>query len=483
MVSNNDVASRLSRLKQGCPPRVLDLFSGAGGISLGFRTAAFEIAGAVEVDPVAAETHSNNFESVCLVADITELDPTHCLYALGPDSASAPVDVLVGGPPCQAFARIGRAKLRHLGQTPTAYLEDSRAELFKYFLKFVATLNPLSVLIENVPDMMNYGSRNIAEEICLHLGKIGYQACYSCMNAAEYGVPQHRERVFILGFSKETGIVPQFPIPTHHTDMPSGYVHARQAALNRAAADTHRNSYAVVDLPFNTKPTPTVTEALGDIPPIDARALIRNRQLKKGRRDLTIPIEYAKDPQCGSYAELMRGWKGYETNGTVTAHVIRYLPRDHNLFAMMVEGEQYPEIHKKAEQLLVVKVRQLLQRAHSESASVELYDAIRKATVPPYDPNKFPNKWWKMESDKPSRTLTAHLGKDSYSHIHFDSKQARTISVREAARLQSFPDGFVFSGGMNSAFRQIGNAVPPLLSYRIASSIATSLGYEPGEIL
>src|SRR5690606_31098577 len=81
---------------------------------------------------------------------------------------------------------------------------------------------------------------------------------------------------------------------------------------------------------------------------------------------------------------------------------------------------------------------------------------------------KFPNKWRKMWRDQPARTLMAHLGKDSYSHIHYDSKQARTISVREAARLQSFPDGFRFSGTMNPAFKQIGNAVPPLLAKAIA---------------
>jgi len=87
---------------------------------------------------------------------------------------------------------------------------------------------------------------------------------------------------------------------------------------------------------------------------------------------------------------------------------------------------------------------------------------MRAEVVPPYDVGKFPNKWRKMEADAPARTLMAHIGKDTYSHIHFDSAQARTISVREAARLQSFPDGFRFCGTMNPAFRQIGNAVPPL---------------------
>jgi len=96
----------------------------------------------------------------------------------------------------------------------------------------------------------------------------------------------------------------------------------------------------------------------------------------------------------------------------------------------------------------------------------------RAEFVPPSDPGKFPNKWRKLAADEPSRTLMAHLGKDSYSHIHPEDAQARTISVREAARLQSFPDGFQFTGAMNAAFRQIGNAVPPLLAYRLAQHIA-----------
>jgi DNA (cytosine-5)-methyltransferase 1 len=96
--------------------------------------------------------------------------------------------------------------------------------------------------------------------------------------------------------------------------------------------------------------------------------------------------------------------------------------------------------------------------------------------VPPYDPGKFPNKWRKMEPDEPARTLMAHLGKDSYSHIHYDSDQARVLSVREAARLQSFPDGFKFSGTMNPAFRQIGNAVPPLLAHALAEPLLAAIG-------
>jgi len=100
---------------------------------------------------------------------------------------------------------------------------------------------------------------------------------------------------------------------------------------------------------------------------------------------------------------------------------------------------------------------------------------LRRSVIPPYDPGKFPNKWRKMCPDEPARTLMAHLGKDGYSHIHYDSAQARTVSVREAARLQSFPDGFRFCGTMNPAFRQIGNAVPPLLAKALGDEMMRAL--------
>ena len=109
------------------------------------------------------------------------------------------------------------------------------------------------------------------------------------------------------------------------------------------------------------------------------------------------------------------------------------------------------------------------------SLSASESEELRKAIVPPYPLDSFPNRWWKLKKDYPSRTLMAHIGKDTYSHIHYDSDQARVISVREAARLQSFPDGFRFCGAMNSAYKQIGNAVPPLLAQRLAEVMLTAI--------
>ncbi len=109
------------------------------------------------------------------------------------------------------------------------------------------------------------------------------------------------------------------------------------------------------------------------------------------------------------------------------------------------------------------------------SQQIGEWQCLVAVIVPPYDPCKFANKWRKMHADRPARTLMAHLGKDGYTHIHYDSEQTRTISIREAARLQSFPDGFLFDSAMNPAFRQIGNAVPPLLAYAIATEVACTL--------
>jgi DNA (cytosine-5)-methyltransferase 1 len=171
----------------------------------------------------------------------------------------------------------------------------------------------------------------------------------------------------------------------------------------------------------------------------------------------------------------MRNWPGIEAPSVLLDHVIRYLPRVYDLFARLRPGDQYPDAFQLAEKVFARKLTELRRSGSAIKPESAAWRSLRAQIVPPYDPGKFPNKWRKMEPELPARTLMAHLGKDSYSHIHYDSQQARTISVREAARLQSFPDGFKFSGTMNPAFRQIGNAVPPLLAKAIAVELKSLL--------
>lgn len=219
----------------------------------------------------------------------------------------------------------------------------------------------------------------------------------------------------------------------------------------------------------------TAEQALADLPPIQALDLLGDGKLRRGRKDPSERVEYVGGPST-DWSRLMRNWPGFETEGFTTGHVFRYLPRDYKFFRIMKPGWQYPEIWREVE-----RTRERLLRAMDESGLPAEERAIQKLKIEqewelPYDPDKFPNKWWKLYPDRPVRTLMAHLGKDGYSHVHFDEMQARTISVREAARLQSFPDGFLFSGSMNPAFKQIGNAVAPLMAYALAMGIRKCLG-------
>jgi DNA (cytosine-5)-methyltransferase 1 len=190
---------------------------------------------------------------------------------------------------------------------------------------------------------------------------------------------------------------------------------------------------------------------------------IRGASVKRGARRFTELLGYRESGKITPYQKAMRLWPGFESEGGVRDHMIRYLPRDHMLFAEMRQGAEYPEAHATA-----VRIAQREAKTRGIHEGSKAYAQLYASIVPPYDVSKFPNKWWKLRPDWPVRTLMAHIGKDTYSHIHWDAKQARTISVREAARLQSFPDGFVFQGAMNAAFRQIGNAVPPLMAASIA---------------
>jgi DNA (cytosine-5)-methyltransferase 1 len=140
----------------------------------------------------------------------------------------------------------------------------------------------------------------------------------------------------------------------------------------------------------------------------------------------------------------------------------------------MPNGSEYPAAHATAMLIWERRVREIEIHARRKLSADE-GEVLKRSIVPPYNVETFPNRWWKLRPDFPCRTLMAHMGKDTYSHIHYDSSQARVISVREAARLQSFPDGFRFCGTMNPAYRQIGNAVPPLVAQRLAETMLNAI--------
>jgi len=455
------LGGQLARIASFGAPRVLDLFAGAGGLSLGFQRAGFRIDGAVEIDPLAALTHARNFhpgdvERHGVARDITRTQPEE----LGLDA----VDVLVGGPPCQAYARVGRAKLREIADHPSAFKVDPRGNLYLRYLAWVSALRPLALLVENVPDILHYAHHNVIEEMVDALDGLGYDARYSLINSAFHGCPQMRDRVFLIAYRKELGAFVRFPRATRFLRLPRGYAGTRAVALKHVDR-SGAAGYVAADPGDASLPGPvTAREAIGDLPAVNGDAA------RRGPRRFSEILPYAAAEDFSAFTLMMRRWPGFPAGRGVYDHVIRALPRDVPIFRAMRAGAEYPEAHATA---CALAGREAARLGLCEGGAA--YDALFARMVPPYDVGKFPNRWWKLEPDQPVRTLMAHIGKDTYSHIHYDSKQARTISVREAARLQGFPDGFVFAGTMNPAFRQIGNAVPPLMAAAIADVMLAEL--------
>lgn len=463
------IQSKIARLRGGQPPRVLDLFSGCGGLSLGLQRAGCVSIGGVEIDEDAARSYQWNFHPASprhgIARDITKVDPAGLLRELGHELGD--VDILVGGPPCPAFTRVGRAKLRQVHAHPQAFLLDPRARLYESYLDFVRALQPVALLMENVPDILNWGGQNVGDDISAELGAIGYRACYTLLNAVHYGVPQMRERFILVAVHESMAQVFRFPPPRCQHELPRGYESSRNVAM-RLISEAGRESPYFQPTPersSSTRLAVTVRQAIGDLPVIDVNG---EAYRKRGARPVDRTVQCRPLKAGDDYLKSMRDWPGFSTEGTTTGHVTRCLTdRDHRIFARMPHGAEYPEAHRIALQLFEDKWR-------SRPVSRHVKEELMSEYVPPYDPGKYPNKWWKMIPDRPSRTLMAHLGKDGYSHIHYS--QHRVLTVREAARLQSFPDGFRFAGCMNSAFRQIGNAVPPVLAYALGQALLRQLG-------
>lgn len=447
-------------------PRVLDLFSGCGGLSQGFLSAGFGHFASIDIDPCAiavCEANHPSLSGLHICADVAAFSTKQSSRDLsGLFSGMMPPEdlVVVGGPPCQAYSSVGRGKLNSLG-ADRHHLVDHRGRLFESFISIAGALKAGCIVMENVPGSISYGGKNIPDLICRDLQRAGYVAQWTILNAADYGVPQIRERVFVIGIRSDLRLNPQWPAPTH-----------RPLAARDSASGSARKMYEsrTGKARFFVPPPPhaedselwvTVSDALSDLPVLRVSSVDRYRT-----NPLNLQIDYASAP-ASSFQSLMRA--SGDKSGT-TAHVYRNTPRDFSTFELMKPGDNYPAAVRLAESLLDAKCQAMgiSERVHSVQ-----YEATKRKIVPPYDTTKFLDKWCKLDPDKPSRTILAHLGVDTYSHIH--PWEPRGISVREAARLQSFPDDFQFWGSIKDAFTQIGNAVPPLLAAQIARSLASQI--------
>lgn len=432
-------------------PVVIDLFSGCGGLALGFQKAGFDIVGGVEIMPEACETVRNNIDhsmpDVHLNADICKLDEHVFDDRIGKEGC-----IVIGGPPCQAYSAAGKGKLKSLGKD-RVNTNDPRGYLFLEYLRFVYGLDAKAVIMENVPESTNYGGINIPQLVCDELEANGYKTFWTILNAADFGVPQLRERVFVVAVKEELEGI-ELPIPTNGN---IDYVTFNQRRMNKFK---NTNNFLMPRTASkDCAPWVSVEEAFSDLP-----VLMKTPYDRYSRSKLDVVREYKTSPQ-NQFQKEMRNWFDSDDKlSTVSANVYKNNKRDFPIFAQMMPGDNYLNASDIADRLFREEVR----RRDYDYDSTE-YNALKKSMVPPYDRTKFENKWKKLMNDKPSHTVPAHLEKDTYSHIH--PWEPRGISVREAARLQSFPDSFVFKCTMGNAYKQIGNAVPPLLAYAIAKCV------------
>jgi DNA (cytosine-5)-methyltransferase 1 len=455
-------------------PLVVDLFCGAGGFSLGFQAAGCRIIAAADADGMAAETYRRNFAllqpghapHVPEDGDLEEIDLDSLIGAQGPD-------IVIGGPPCQAFSRLGRAKLNSLSDE--GFRGDPRNVLYRRFLAAVQHWKPRALVMENVPGMQSVGGVNYADIVCAELAATGYRTGYALLNSVWYGVPQFRERLFFIGIREDLSVWPAAPRTTFQAELPEGYSRPlREVPQSLPFGGEWERDIGPVAVPATPREVAAVTvrEALEDLPELTDH-LIPDR---RPRGDFRRHMPYRSAP-LSWYAALIRGWPCLPPAQGVEDHAVRRTPRDYETFRRMRPGDRFPEAIVVARAIRDEQLIRLQASGTAPDCGTQEWDDFEARFVPPYDEHDFPDKWRKLIPDRPSWTVPAHLAKDSYSHIHYDSAQARMISIREGARLQSFPDAFLFTGNMGECFRQIGNAVPPLLAWAIAVKLLSTLGH------
>lgn len=435
-------------------PKIIDLFSGCGGLALGFKKAGFDIVAGIELMQEAVDTISYNLswrygkDESHLCGDITKIDAKIFEDKFGEEGC-----IVIGGPPCQAYSSAGKGKLRSLGEH-RVNTNDARGYLYQDFLRFAFDLKAKAVIMENVPESTKFGDKNIPEIVCEELTQNGYNAYWTILCSADYGTPQIRERVIVLA-TKNTENIP-LPEPTNANHTGELTQRAKQFSSFEKCKYFRRPNTPGMTLPkWNT-----VEDAFSDLP-----ELFTDPNATYVSTPLNVEKKYKSEPSS-EYQKIMREW--FEENPeSVTGNAFRKNTRDFPIFDKMKQGDNYVDASAIADELFAKKALEL-----GICAGTKEYETLKRQMVPIYNRKTFTDKWRRLEMSKPSHTVVAHLSVDTYSHIH--PTEPRGISVREAARLQSFPDGFMFPCSMGDAFKQIGNAVPPLLSYGIAKAVRKS---------
>ena len=388
----------------------IDLFAGCGGLSEGFYKCGYKALLHLEIDSVACETlktrmkyygyDNKEIDDAVLCADITGEN----IIAEIANRVKETVDIIIGGPPCQAFSSVGRA------QSPDSMNNDPRNYLFENYLKILNHVKPKMFIFENVKGILTAKPKGVKifERIIREMSEtynVVDDAGVILLNAADYGVPQIRERVILIGVRKDIDYI----------------------NVNQIYSDIRKtNSNDDENLPDYF----TVKDAIADLPKL-------------------LPGESANKV----IAESKNTKNAYlEKISNDSSLVYNHEARKHN--AQDIERYRILSSHKNWQLKDLQNVRP---------------DLVH------HDPKHFGNRYTVQEWDKPGKTVVAHLYKDGNLFIHPDPEQARTFTVREAARIQSFPDDFVFEGSRTQQYKQVGNAVPPLMAEAFAKTLKNYL--------
>lgn len=384
----DDFLAYAARLRAQGHRLAADLFSGAGGLSLGLEAAGYRVVLGVDRDPEAAETHRHHFGGLTVNWDLEDPERITRVAQLIRD---AQVELLAGGPPCQPFSRAGRSKIRHRVRDGFADPSEERRHLWRSFLEVVKIAQPAAVLMENVPDMALDKDMFILRTMVHELENLEYRVEEQVVDTSQYGVPQFRQRLILVALRGKTAFTWPPPVPDQVT----------------------------------------VWNAISDLPSVEG-----------GWR-----------PKGGA-----GGWAPYA--GPANGFQRRMREGIDDEFANRV----YDQITRPVRE----DDKIAFQHMDAKTRYSEIPEHLRR-----YRADIFDDKYKRLNEDGLSRTITAHIAKDGYWYIH--PRDNRTLTVREAARLQTFPDRYRFAGPPSAAFRQIGNAVPPLVGEQLGLGIRNSL--------